>query len=63
MLNAADQFASTPAPQRFARLLLELGDRFGKHDETGVRMTLNLKRKDLVQMTAVTEETVVSSRG
>ena len=59
VLNAADQFAFTPARERLARLLLELGDRFGKHDETGVRITLKLKREDLAQMTAVTVETVV----
>lgn len=59
VLNAADQFAFTPARERLARLLLELSDRFGKKEDAGIRITLKLKREDLAQMAAVTVETVV----
>ncbi|MCA9420646.1 MAG: Crp/Fnr family transcriptional regulator, partial [Nitrospira sp.] len=59
VLNAADQFAFTPARERLARLLLELSDRFGESDDAGIRITLKLRREDLAQMTAVTVETVV----
>lgn len=59
VLNAADQFAFTPARERLARLLLELSDRFGEHDDAGIRITIKLKREDLAQMMAVTVETLV----
>ncbi len=59
VVNAADQFAFTPAKERLVRLLLELSERFGHEDEAGIRIALNLKREDLAQMTAVTVETVV----
>ena len=59
VLNAADQFAFTPARERLARLLLEMSDRFGEHEDAGIRITLKLKREDLAQMAAVTVETVV----
>jgi len=59
VVNAADQFAFTPARERLARLVLELSERFGTQDSAGIRITLKLKREDLAQMIAVTVETVV----
>ena len=59
VVDAADQFAFTPARERLARLLLELSERFGTQESEGTRITLKLKREDLAQMIAVTVETVV----
>ena len=59
VVNAADQFAFTPARERLARLLLELSERFGEQIPKGTRIVLKLKREDLAQMAAVTVETVV----
>jgi CRP-like cAMP-binding protein len=58
-LKEHDQLAFTPARERLAGLLLELGNRFGQQEDAGIRITLHLKREDLAQMVAVTVETVV----
>lgn len=59
VVDAADQFAFTPARERLARLFLELSERFGRQEREGTRIVLKLKREDLAQMIAVTVETAV----
>ncbi len=58
-LNEIDQFAFASSRERLARLLLELAERYGEHEQGARRITIQLKREELAQMTATTVETTV----
>ena len=58
-LDEMDQVAFASSRERLARLLLELGERYGDRFGDGCRITLRLKREELAEMAAMTVETSV----
>ncbi|MDO9116830.1 MAG: Crp/Fnr family transcriptional regulator [Nitrospira sp.] len=58
-MDHLDQFTFKTARERLAGLLLELGDRFGKKDDDGVRVGLTLKREEVAEMAGITVETAI----
>lgn len=58
-LEEVDQFAFLSSRERLARLLLELGKRYGEQRPNGCTIMLSLKREELAQMAAMTLETAV----
>ena len=52
------ELATLPVPQRLARTLLRLVDRFGKDGDHGIGLGVRLSRQDLAEMTGTTLYTV-----
>ena len=57
--DEADQLAFASARERVARLLMDLGERYGEKTPEGTLITIKLKREELAQMAAITVETAV----
>jgi CRP/FNR family transcriptional regulator len=58
-MDELDQFTFKTARERLAGLLLDLGDRFGRKNSTGVLVGITLKREEVAEMAGVTVETVI----
>lgn len=58
-MDQLDQFTFKTARERLAGLLLELGERFGRKAEDGIRVGITLKREEVAEMAGVTVETVI----
>lgn len=58
-LDESDHLAFASSRERLAKLLLELGERYGDQVADGRRINLRLKREELAEMAAMTAETTV----
>ncbi|GAB7145781.1 Crp/Fnr family transcriptional regulator [Mycobacterium riyadhense] len=50
-------------PGRLAKLLLQLAQRFGTHDDGGIRLTHDLTREEIAQLVGASRETVNKALG